>query len=540
MFDLINQYTALVGEAHRKQFGQYYTESRVAEFMMKWLTEHNPFSVFDPAFGLGAFYTAGTSIGYQGCFYGTEIDAKSINFLNSTSLMSSCVIQQADYLLEWGKRYPAIICNPPYMKFQKFESREQVFHLFETELGLTLSGYTNIASAFLLKSIFELESGGRLAYLMPLEFLNTGYGTCVKRVLLQHGSLKSLIKIHCEKDVFPGVTTSVGILLFEKTDSADPIRFYNVNSIAELDQLHRSIPVYSIPKEKLLPIEKWANYFEIDHKPAFHKQLVPISEYGGFSRGIATGANEFFTLSWKQISDMGLQNNEYIPCITKSAQVKSIIFGEDDLQKLQQNDAPVFLLNLYGSLSESASKYIAEGEKSGFHRRYLTKNRKPWYKIEKRNPSPILLGVFSRDGYKVIRNYSSCLNLTCFHGFQPNIFGAKYVDHLFLYLMSESGRKIISQNMRTYGDSLDKFEPNDLNKALCPSMEWLDQISLDVIEEELQYLKENNKLSSTCDALFANLLNPELTNIAKPNTVVNSSLSHLNQLEESNIKIDIR
>ena len=94
----------------------------------------------------------------------------------------------------------------------------------------------------------------------------------------------------------------------------------------------------------------------------------------------------------------------------------------------------------------------------------------------RREPSPILIGVFSRGGYKIARNETQALNLTCFHGFRPNALGERRVDGLFLYLSSEVGRKIVSMSARMYGDSLTKFEPNDLNSALAPSPQALEDL----------------------------------------------------------------
>ena len=68
----------------------------------------------------------------------------------------------------------------------------------------------NISSAFLMKSISELKPGGRLAYLMPLEFMNTGYGAAVKEFLVKDRNLRAFIQLECEEEVFTGITTSVG------------------------------------------------------------------------------------------------------------------------------------------------------------------------------------------------------------------------------------------------------------------------------------------------------------------------------------------
>ena len=71
---------------------------------------------------------------------------------------------------------------------------------------------------------------------------------------------------------------------------------------------------------------------------------------------------------------------------------------------LVRNDAPVLLFSASKKHSKRAADYIRSGEQRGYNTRFLTKNRNPWYKTERREPAPLLLGVFSRGGYKIIRN----------------------------------------------------------------------------------------------------------------------------------------
>src|SRR3972149_3742241 len=224
MFNAIDIYTDEVGEGHRKEFGQFFTDARVAEFMVEWVISGGSRRLYDPAFGLGAFYYAANAKHFDGKFRGSEIDSKIFSFFHENEKFGAVSVENADYLSIWGGTYSGIVCNPPYMRFQKFQERDYVFSEFEKHLNIKLSGYTNISSAFLVKSINELSNGGRLAYIMPLEFLNTGYGKIIKRQLIEQGSLHAIIKMDCEKEVFPDVITSVGILLFEKKKSHRPIK----------------------------------------------------------------------------------------------------------------------------------------------------------------------------------------------------------------------------------------------------------------------------------------------------------------------------
>jgi len=503
MRDLSVAYNSIVASEHRRAHGQFFTPFDVANFMCRWVLSGGSGNLYDPAFGLGSFYFAATSVMPSIAFTGTEVDAEILEYFRThaprtPSLSLSC----GDYLAEWGQSHKAIVCNPPYMRFQHFTNRSHVFASFKRHLQIKLSGYTNIASAFLMKSLSELTYGGRLAYIMPLEFLNTGYGTIVKNRLLHQGMLKALIKLEPEKEVFPDATTSVGIVLASNDGIIEPIHFYTVRNLQDLPDVLSTIPTREVDVASLDPSEKWLKYFENERLSFFSPDLVTIDSYGGFSRGIATGANEFFAISRSKAAELGIPRKYFLGCITKSVQVKSSVFTDSDFDELERTDSKVLLLNINGKPTEAVREYLRYGEEMGYHLRYLTKMRTPWYKLERRSPALLLFGVFSRERFKVVRNLSQAVNLTCFHCFYPNLFGLQLCDALFLYFQSRAARQILSISMRHYGDGLEKFEPNDLNHALAPSQSWFSKLSANVVNSAIEYCKVNNSLPEKVEALF--------------------------------------
>ena len=391
------------------------------------------------------------------------------------------------------------------MRFQKFKNRNLVFHRFQEELGINLSGYTNSASAFLLKSLSELEPSGRLAYIMPLEFLNTGYGTIIKQRLTDERHLSAIISLDCEKDVFPDSITSVGIILYDSSSRFSGVRFFTARSIESLDSILDQSPVSQIPYTQLNPSDKWLAYFEDDSISVSGEKSTTLDHYGRFTRGIATGANEFFVLRPSDAARLELHDSDLTRIITRSSQIRKPFFTDDDHSALTRSDEPTLLFSPNGELSDKARDYIEFGERQGFHRRFLTNSRTPWYKTESRVPSPLLLGVFARGRFKIVRNESSALNLTCFHGFRPNLSGLKYLDHIFLYLSSAAGQDIISLSMRRYGDGLNKFEPNDLNSALVPIPDIFDQIPPSEIASALESMRETGTVPDYIESRFKSL-----------------------------------
>ena len=469
----MNSYAEYAGNGHRRSLGQYFTHPKVASFMVRWVLGSGHKALFDPAFGLGAFREALRKEAAIG-FSASEVDPQIIRFWERQAGQSAEFVALEDYLLSWGKAHPNIVCNPPYMRFQKFLNRKAVFSGFERKLGIRLSGYTNAASAFLVKSISELAPTGRLAYLMPLEFLNTGYGVVVKQKLIESGHLFAVLRLDCEKDVFPEVTTSIGIVLFDNAVRHASVKFYSLKSIEDLAGFHGISSVSEVSCSNLDPRQKWLPLFQESAFAVDAEESTVLRSFGSFSRGIATGANEFFVMRPSSARKFAIdEGSDCVPCIAKSSHVCASIFEASDYAALHEADKPVLLFSPKERRSFGAAEYIKYGEAAGFNARFLTKHRKPWYKTESRRPAPLLLGVFSRGRYKVVLNRSKALNLTCFHGFQPNLFGEQYLDQLFLYLWSNVGREVVSLSMRKYGDALDKFEPNDLNVALVPSTGFL-------------------------------------------------------------------
>ena len=398
---------------HRKRWGQFFTPPQVANFMIEWVLGSGLPELYDPAYGLGAFHPRREGIRFSA----TEIDPLILAHTDLGDAKSDCSIRREDYLATWGRTHGNIVCNPPYMRFQRFEGRSEVFAAFNSKLRIRLSGYTNTASAFLIKSLSELDRGGRLSYIMPLEFLNTGYGAVIKERLITNQHLVSIINLKCEKDIFPDATTSVGIILYDSSKHHSHVNFHSVNSISDLNRMSSLDPASVVSVGDLDPKQKWLPYFQTSKVSVDVSRAMPLEYYGRFSRGIATGANEFFVLAPSKAKLLGLRESECLPCVTRSSQIRQAVFTNNDIQELLQDDAPLLLFSAKGSASDAACRYIKQGEAQGYHERFLTKNRTPWYKTEQRPSAPLLLGVFSRGGYKMVLNRSNALNLTCYHGF---------------------------------------------------------------------------------------------------------------------------
>lgn len=148
------------------------------------------------------------------------------------------------------------------------------------------------------------------------------------------------------------------------------------------------------------------------------------------------------------------------------------VFDNGDWQALQSGGRQAYLFDgaaqRMSSTSGGVELYIEYGERQGYHQRYLTKSRKPWYRLEQREVAPLLLAVFGRAGFRAVLNRSNAVNLTSFHAFYPLPEFRNFVGPLWLYLQTTLAHREFERQRRSYGDGLKKLEPGDWNKLLVP------------------------------------------------------------------------
>jgi adenine-specific DNA-methyltransferase len=249
----------------------------------------------------------------------------------------------------------------------------------------------------------------------------------------------------------------------------------------------------TFPWNELDPSIKWRKYYQLQNGIKY-KNLIPFSSVAKVVRGIATGDNEFFTFSKSKAEGYGIDLSSLLPCICKAVDAKSNFFTKANFDELVQTDRLAFLLNVTDSKTDNVKDYLEFGEKTGVNRRYLTSKRNPWYSLEHRPPSPIWVSVFNRRGLRFIRNEAGISNLTTFHCIYPihsNLFNNINIDILFAYLLTNVARLIFEDNSREYGNGLQKFEPNDINKAMMLDLSLLSYETEDEVLRLYQLYRES-------------------------------------------------
>src|SRR3989344_3378929 len=511
--EIEDEYSKFTTIEHRKKFAQFFTPFQIADTMAKWLIGNEELeTVLEPAFGLGVFSRALLNYNKNLKIKGFEVDQNIFDRAKDIFKKENIDLHLEDYMYnDWDNKYDGIICNPPYFKFHDYDNKN-ILKEMENRISCKLSGFTNLYTLFLLKSIYQLNKNGRAAYIIPSEFLNSDYGKLVKSYLIKSKTLRHIIVINFKENVFDDALTTASILLFANDKKSSKVQFSNVDNLSDFEKitnLLESYPVYLNEKQiiefkNLNPDIKWRSYYQKQNSIKY-KHLVPFLNYGKVVRGIATGANEYFTFNISKAKEFGILEKYLLPCICRAIDSRQSFFTKEDFEKLKKNDESIFLINAVNP-DENVKKYLAIGEKQQINKKFLTANRNPWFSLENRRPSPIWVSVFNRKGLRFIRNEANISNLTAFHCIYLNMFSISKIDLFFAYLLTDVSRQIFNDNSREYGNGLQKFEPNDINTSKILNLECLDKETSTKI---LKYynLYRQSVLDKNPDKSFVNKIN---------------------------------
>lgn len=471
--------------------------------MARWVCAGHPRTLLDPAVGPGVFLAAveaACGMAPPEQIDAFDVDETMLRHAQAASGRLPVRFRLADFITaNLLDRYDAIIANPPYVRHHELHYDEAVLAAIDRLCGRRLSRLTNLYGLFLVKIQSLLAPGGRAAVITPAEWLNADFGAALKAHLLNKNLLDAVIHFDHAANVFDGALTTAAItLLRDGRDPDEPVRLCGVSDIAGLDALGPA-DGRLLAAAELDPGSKWTPLFEhgptgagpVRHSrtgrrrgPATERVggtppllIPPPPAAGGCSladvaqcmRGIATGANDFFTLRESDRRAFGLKFADLRYCITKAQHITSDRLTAADVGRLVEEDQRIYLLSPREPLCPAIECYLDEGRRRQIDRRYLPSHRPTWYQPEARPPAPILVSVFARGAFRFVLNEAGALNLTAYHGIYPHCREPVAVRHLFEYLAGPVAAAALARHRRVYADGLLKVEPRDVEAIPVPA-----------------------------------------------------------------------
>lgn len=462
----VDTYERVVGPGHLRKHGQFFTPEPVAKFMVRWALQDGAEKVLDPALGNSVFPEIARALDAKAQFTGFEIDEE---ILKHFPLQPNTHLEFSNFLLSsWENKFDAIVGNPPFLKFQLIPEREQIKAAFLGNSKFQPSGLANSSVLFTLKCLEQLAAGGRMAFLVPPDFLDSKTGTVLREYWVKTRTLEAIVELDSMGSKIFGETLTNSCIILVSNKVNESVEIVNPSGLDDLESWNPSVGFPNstrVPYERLRREVKWGQFLTEERRLDLGVISGKFGDLARVRRGLATGANDYFLLNSEQASAYGLDERDLLPVVARSADVTLMVFDTGSQNLLLALGKPCYLFAPESPLRPNAKRYVAEGLTAGIDTLHLPSKRKPWYAPESTPVAPIWISHASRGRIKVIRNLSGAINLTTFHGVYPKEEFASYADAIWVLMLSTRGQKWMLSASKRMATGLTKLQPGDLMQA---------------------------------------------------------------------------
>lgn len=479
-------------EALRER-GQFWTPFWLAKVMVGWVTESRPEMLFDPAVGPGTFLAAARAAGYIGSFAGYELHESSFTEGRRLGLSPNDFkdVVMGDFISARVDRvFPAIVSNPPYIRHHRLaeDRKAELRRIAERVLGFALDGRVGLHVYFLIKCLELLAPGGRLAFLLPADVCEGISSRALWNRICERFCLEAVLTFDESAAPFPAVDTNAMVFLISNTAPKERFKWLRVweRDGEAITRALRGLANGDADQPALTCVERElpeALVTGLSRPPrAASLQGVPLSHFARVMRGIATGANEFFFLTGQQIAELGLETRYFIRGIGRTRDCPGDVLRAATLAALEAQGRPTWLLNLDATPKERLPLplrlYLEIGERQKLHERALIRSRRPWYRMERRTPPPILFAYLGRRDCRFILNEAGVVPLTGFLCVYPWDSRPVAVRQLWRALNHPATLQNLAFAGKSYGGGALKVEPRQLETLEIPAA-VLDEVGLE-------------------------------------------------------------
>jgi hypothetical protein len=404
------------------------------------------------------------------------------NFMNTFAEGTQTRIDQRNP--QGVPKMDAVVSNPPYSRHHELtpEEKEWINTVAESDSTLSISKRAPMYLYFYVHAAQFLEPGGRLSFVTPSEFLETNYGENLKQFLKENFHIHGFAITGSEFSIFDNARTTSCISFLERKEpgssSSCATTFVELSEWPGTDDLLSAIHgdvegeteygrVSRLPQESLDPEGKWTNHFTSESAITI-SNLKPFREVADIKRGIATGKNEYFCLSEKEVEDWGLNERYLARLVRRADQLDQFSCTHEDWEEWRETGDTVWLLyHLPDEFKEiddpELLAYLEHGSEIGADDSYLARNRNPWYQVDRRDSPEVFATYMSKNGFQFIHNKADVRSLNNLHNiYLSDQYTTTETKALLAYLNSQIVNRLLGQSGRTYSEGMKKIEPDEL------------------------------------------------------------------------------
>ena len=292
-----------------REKGQFWTPNWVAEAMVGYVLGTDSDHILDPAVGPGAFFraakTTASEMGKPIALIGTEIDPAALQQARANELTASDLsyVEITDFVLHPPKGlFKAIVANPPYIRHHRLSNgvKTELKKCSTALMGKPLDGRAVLHVCFLIRALQLLDTNGRLAFIMPADTCEGVFASTLWDWITNYYRLEAVVTFTPEASPFPNVDTNPIILMIR---NANPTEHFLSARCTQWQP--QGFKEWVNSRSRITPsdgISVWERWLSeglstgLSRAPAESRLIdLTLGHFAKVMRGIATGANEFFS-----------------------------------------------------------------------------------------------------------------------------------------------------------------------------------------------------------------------------------------------------
>ena len=451
----------------RRRDGAIYTPGHIVRSMVAWTLAHRPARVVDAGCGSGRFAVALRRAGFEGELVAIDLDPlatlmtrahlATAGFENERVLCGDFL----DHRLPRARGITAFIGNPPYVRHHTLDADTKEWGRRAGErAGVKISGLSGLHVLFIMSAHLSSRQGDIGCYITSAEWLDVGYGVPIRKLMAGPMGCRFMDSLDPRSSTFDDAMSTAVIVGWQEGYTG-PVKVRRVAASAVAEGIGTG---RSLPRERLATTSRWGDL----HQPVqpIDSRLIPLSDLARVHRGVATGANTFFSIPFEAAGRLGLTDH-LKPCLNRAATV----IGARGV--VRASDCTHGLLDLGHTAPDdpALARHLERGTRDGIPQRYLCRHRKPWWRVGGKAAPPIVVTYMARQPPSFALNPDRCQILNVLLGIH---FREEVAPELQIALVEWLGaHRDELRGYRTYHGGLQKWEPRDLEAILVPRLEDL-------------------------------------------------------------------
>ena len=466
-------------EALREK-GQFWTPDWIAEAMVAYIARNAPDHIFDPAVGTGAFFRAAKSVASKSGslpeLLGFELDPNVLSQARFNGLSSEDLarVRIEDFILNPPSGpFKAIVANPPYIRHHRLPSglKQELRRISVNAIGTTLDGRAGLHIYFLIRALRLLDKNGRLTFIMPADTCEGVFASTLWNWIAKNYRIDAVTTFAPDASPFPKVDTNPIIFMISNQPprdefswarcvqpQTDALKSWIESGFDDIASPDLEIHVRNLSEGLSTGLSRPPTRFDIGSPT--------LGDFASVSRGIATGANDFFFLTSDRASELEIPDEFLVPAIGRTRDAPTDELTCDMIGRLDMKGRPTLLFSPDARPKEElpppVREYLEYGEDIGVHRKALISTRRPWHKMETRVPPPILFAYLGRRNSRFIYNSAGVVPLTGFLCVYPH--DPDSARQLWRALQNPETLANLALVGKSYGSGAVKVEPRALEK----------------------------------------------------------------------------